>query len=255
MPTAIGKCFCGAVSVSVKYDPNKVIMSHSNEDRLLSGAPFYVWLETFKQNVEISGDFHVFHFHSEKSRAFCKKCYTLLTFENDGIIRAPVGLFNHAFKMKPRQVEALHQKLPWIDDHEKTVEKLDFFLTHPTMRIGNSGERYIATKTQAFLTGHKAGYDLEVKSGQKIEVKTSSLNRSNPNSPSTRWAWARVGSKENYDWLVLLGEIDERYRKEYDFPENKFVCFLVPYAYVKSLCNNNDIQLNSNPRIEDLKPL
>lgn len=128
----------------------------------------------------------------------------------------------------------------------------DFLLTHPTIAAGVTGETLVANLTDGSITKYAERYDVLLNGGEKIEVKFSRLNSASKKSPTKRWNWGRpLGSgkePKKYDYLVLIGEKDERYLSEY-LPGN-YVYFLIPYRDIASIASitekSNMIQVNTN---------
>jgi putative hemolysin len=56
---------------------------------------------------------------------------------------------------------------------------------------------------------------------------------------------------KQFDYLVLLGDVDDRYRKSYADPQSPYVIFLVPEEEVGTFVQGNGtnlgIQLTTNP--------
>jgi hypothetical protein len=89
--------------------------------------------------------------------------------------------------------------------------------------------------------GYKDSYDVETENGKRIEVKLSKVDI----QPSKRWVWSNVLGRKGYDYLVLVGEKDERWLKQY--PDLDYVFFLVPRNAVPEVKTNADgIALNTN---------
>jgi hypothetical protein len=113
---------------------------------------------------------------------------------------------------------------------------------------GVPAEELIAKLTDGVrTTGYKDLYDVTTKSGHRLEVKLSHLNRPNPSS-TQRWNWDRIlglNEAKQYDFLVLAGEKDPRYDAQY--PDLDYVIFLVPRGQVDSIkSKGNCVALNTN---------
>ncbi len=89
--------------------------------------------------------------------------------------------------------------------------------------------------------GYKDSYDVETENGKHIEVKLSKVDI----QPSKRWVWSNVLGRKVYDYLVLVGEKDERWLKQY--PDLDYVFFLVPRNAVPEVKTKADgIALGTN---------
>lgn len=137
-------------------------------------------------------------------------------------------------------------------------EKIEFLTKHKSIALGISGETLIAKIVKGNLSGVSESFDVTVPNGALIEVKYAKLNLATKQyaKPTKRWAWSRVfgnGGKKRYDYLVLIGEKDDRWEQYYKEPSAPFVLFCVPYGEVASLVIDTDggrfkgIQLTSNP--------
>ncbi len=125
---------------------------------------------------------------------------------------------------------------------------------HPTLAAGIRGEQLFADALNGKLSVANAGHDIRLPGGSILEVKTSALNRPVLKTSSRRWAWAKVmgsSGKKLYDYLLLIGEADDRFRAAYKDPVSPYVFFLVPFNEVATLGNETKgtvgIQLVSNP--------
>jgi len=132
--------------------------------------------------------------------------------------------------------------------------ELEILKQHPTLAAGIRGEQIVATTLKGTLSIGNAGHDISLPNGYTIEVKTSALTRPVANTTSLRWAWAKVlgsSGRKLYDYLLLIGDSDERFRTAYKDPASPYVFFLVPFNEVAALGNATKatigIQLVSNP--------
>lgn len=151
--------------------------------------------------------------------------------------------------MKNRDtVSLLHKRIGLLEREKAQLRReVEFFRRTPTLAQGLKGETLIANLTGGVRTGYKDPHDVTVKNGDRLEVKYSHVNV--PNSSKTkRWNWHSVlGSAHDkeYEYLVLVGEKDPRYRDQY--PDGlAFVFFLVPRSDVDHIKTGNDIALNTN---------
>lgn len=141
-----------------------------------------------------------------------------------------------------------------LDALRKTIY---FHRTHRTLSLGLSGETLVTNITSGQQTIHTCAHDIELKNGQKIEVKTANLSVPNKSSPGgKRWQWEKIlGQSGNkyFDYLILLGEVDTRYSDDYQFSPWGYVVFLVPFESIGILTTNGvgggkAIRLGSNPK-------
>lgn len=118
----------------------------------------------------------------------------------------------------------------------KRVELLEsqllFLGQHRTLAEGIRGETLISALVNGKLTVHTASVDVVTDSGTKIEVKMGKLTYPKPASQSapSRWQWGKVfGEKNNkdFDFLLLVGEADPRYRDFYKDPAAPYVMFML----------------------------
>jgi hypothetical protein len=75
--THVGKCFCGAVSLEVKGDPEGMGYCHCQSCRSWSGGPVNAFTLWKPENVRVtSGAEHVAMFQKSplSQRQYCKKC-------------------------------------------------------------------------------------------------------------------------------------------------------------------------------------
>ena len=107
-------------------------------------------------------------------------------------------------------------------------------------RRGLEGERYIAELVGGTVTITNARSDVVTGSGDHLEVKLSGLRVAVHGKKTKQWAWEDIlgeDGKKIYDRLVLLGPVDERYRKPTD---GRYVIFDIPY--------DDAVELLPNPR-------
>jgi hypothetical protein len=72
---------------------------------------------------------------------------------------------------------------------------------------------------------YKDLYDVTTENGKHIEVKLSKVGTQNA-TRTKRWVWNNIVGPKAYDYLVLAGEKDERWLRQY--PDLEYVFFLVP---------------------------
>jgi hypothetical protein len=138
-------------------------------------------------------------------------------------------------------------------------QKVAFHENHPTLAQGIKGESLIAKLIGGDFTSHNASHDLLILDKNiAIEVKLSRLNTAVRKVTSTtmRWTWANVlgiVKEKEYDYLILIGEADSRYKKYYMDKESPYVFFLIPREEVHSITISTNsgrartVQLLSNP--------
>lgn len=139
-------------------------------------------------------------------------------------------------------------------------EELSFLKGHQTMAAGLRGERLISKIVNGKPTSHVEVYDVETSTGTRIEVKYSKLNSPSKLFTTKRWAWGRIfgaHNKKAYDYLLLVGDIDERYKDLYLAKGTPYIFFLIPQGEVEALTMSNQhargIQLTTNPKIAKSK--
>jgi hypothetical protein len=143
-------------------------------------------------------------------------------------------------------------------ENARLRKKVAFFERNSMTLFGTKGEHLVAKLSGGFKTAAKtAKFDVKIPSGARVEVKSASLNTLYANKPdgTKRWAWMRIlgmGGKKPFNWLVLLGEVDDRYRGRYADPRSPYVVFLLPKrAVAKHLIASGPgpgIQLTTNPQ-------
>ena len=131
--------------------------------------------------------------------------------------------------------------------------QLRFLGQHKTLALGMAGEQLVAKLSGGITTGHTSRHDIEMQKGQKIEVKTASISvpvAAKPNS-GKRWQWHKIYGQDGgktYDWLVLVGRADPRYKGLYLDEDSEYVIFLIPYNELANyITSGNMIVLSSNP--------
>ena len=110
-----------------------------------------------------------------------------------------------------------------------------FLTTHSTLAAGMAGETIISKIISGKMTPYAEAFDVATVGGLRLEVKYARLNRHSKESLNTRrWPWGKVfgeSGNKNYDFLILVGEADERYREKYKSPESQYVIF---FAYLST---------------------
>lgn len=135
-------------------------------------------------------------------------------------------------------------------------QKIDFLTGHATLLAGIKGETLISGILKGKMTALTASEDVILKDGKLVEVKYSRLNNPHRAATTKRWSWSRLfgnGGQKRYDYVVLVGEKDERWSDQYRDPLSPFVIFSVPFESVLDLTVSTDagrfraIQLTTNP--------
>ncbi|ANK83057.1 MAG: hypothetical protein TEF_21320 [Rhizobiales bacterium NRL2] len=130
--------------------------------------------------------------------------------------------------------------------------KLAFWEGHTTLGYGARGEQLVAAITGGQLTHHTELFDLEMSNGARVEVKYSKANVSVKGSPGRRWQWNKIygqaGGKK-YDYLLLIGEKDERHWKDYRDSDAPYVLFLLKRGDERPFVSSggNYISVGANP--------
>ncbi len=136
---------------------------------------------------------------------------------------------------------------------EKLEAELNFIKTREYMLTGLQGEKLIADMLNGIRTARNASYDMVVGS-LKIEIKYSRLNIPNPKASTRRWSWTNVlgvSGNKDVDFIVLLGDVDDRFRDLYSVEKNSpFVVFIVHRKQIRDFvlsARGHLIQLVSKP--------
>jgi hypothetical protein len=115
-------------------------------------------------------------------------------------------------------------------------------------RRGLEGERYVAELVGSKVTITNARPDVITKSGKHLEVKLARLRTRVPGKKTKGWTWRHLlgeDGKKTYHRLILLGSVDEGFRKPTDGP---YIIFDIPYAdVVELLPNPNCLAMSTDP--------
>jgi len=131
---------------------------------------------------------------------------------------------------------------------------------------GFRGERFVRRLLKGSIpTIRGSAHDLKV-AGKLLEIKTAECRNAikgrEGGTVTKRWTWHRplgTSGENHYHYLVLVGDIDSRYRRLYrdqDSPATGVVMFLVPRNRVKSIMRKSGapiIQLTTDPRSQRSK--
>jgi hypothetical protein len=134
--------------------------------------------------------------------------------------------------------------------------QLQFLTSHRTLATGISGETLVSKIIDGNVTSYAAPFDILDKSGQRIEVKYAKLNSTAGGTKTKRWAWGKIfgeGGVKDFDFLLLIGEKDQRWASFYKDKVSPFVFFCIPKEKIFALTmpmnggRYRAIQLTSNP--------
>lgn len=158
--------------------------------------------------------------------------------------------------MSANELEVLRQENAALRLRLAALEaQLAFLGNHRTLAAGLTGEVLISQHVDGTTTAYAAGHDVRSANGQTIEVKKSRLTEPAKGYASRRWQWQKVfgqsGGKQ-YDYLLLVGDVDERFRQHYRNDGAPFVFFAIPFSDVGPLTTSGvsgsrAIMLSSNP--------
>jgi hypothetical protein len=136
---------------------------------------------------------------------------------------------------------------------ERLRNQLSFLSTNKRLDHGSRSETFLARLLKAETTGHTAAYDLVTSGGARLEIKSSRLLGVNE-AATRRWMWGGIlgaHGKKNFDWIILMGDSDERYAHHYAEPASPFVLFLLPFSdlphWISGSGKTRYIQVTSNP--------
>lgn len=125
------------------------------------------------------------------------------------------------------------------------MRERDRLLALQPFKRGREGERYIAKLVGGTITN--ARHDVNMKTGQRLEVKWGRLRTRVPGKKTMGWTWRHLlgeDGKKKYNRLILLGPVDERFRKRTDGP---YVIFDIPFAAVALLPNPKCLSVSTDP--------
>lgn len=116
-----GHCLCGAVTVRLARQPDRVNMCHCADCQRRSGSPFGMALWLPDSDVAISGETRVFVHTSDKGRElvnrFCPRCGSTICYTaalNPGQIALPAGLFADPDTPPPQRSVFEERRHPWV---------------------------------------------------------------------------------------------------------------------------------------------
>jgi hypothetical protein len=153
------------------------------------------------------------------------------------------------------EISALKEELRQLKAELSALrERYDFLCLHPTLALGMRGERLTARLVGGSATDHQEAYDVVTQQGVKFEVKSAKLAVPAASYSTLRWSWGRIygmNGNKNYDYLLLIGDTDQRFAKLYEHGSDPFIFFLVPFTEVDELTvktgSTRSIYLVTNP--------
>ena len=141
--------------------------------------------------------------------------------------------------------------------------RLLYMTTYKTLAAGLSGENHVVELIGGARTSHTASVDIICRNGTKVEVKLGKLSRPAPRtSPDTlRWQWGKIFGEKNakdFDYIVLVGESDLRFRELYKDRSSPYVLFLLNRAQAEEVATSHTrgakgILLGANPQPKGVK--
>jgi hypothetical protein len=116
---------------------------------------------------------------------------------------------------------------------------------------GERGEDFVLEHVGGTKQSSSARFDVLSANGTKLEVKCPNLNDAVATAITKRRVWPHILGTENkkkFDRLILVGPIDDRYRKHYADPDSRFIMFDIPFGDVPPLLSKNgEIQSSTAP--------
>ena len=117
--------------------------------------------------------------------------------------------------------------------------QINFLGQYRTLAAGIRGERLVAASTSGTFTPHTSPFDILGADGSRIEVKLAKKTAPVPAHPNhLRWQWGKVfgeTGRKKYDYLLLIGEADQRYQQLYRDSSSPYVIFCLQMPDVSSL--------------------
>ncbi|MEM6661550.1 MAG: GFA family protein [Pseudomonadota bacterium] len=112
-----GRCYCGAVVLTIHSEAETVTYCHCTDCRRLTGAPVAAFAAFPSGTVEVAPDPGRVSVTPGVRRRFCKTCGSALTAEFDylpGQIYVPIGVLDNADDLAPRMHAHAEKCLPWL---------------------------------------------------------------------------------------------------------------------------------------------
>lgn len=161
------------------------------------------------------------------------------------------------FLMKPELEAKLRAKIVRLDGEVVRLKtKLEFLEHHPSLQVGLAGERLIIELVRGKPTALVCDHDVTIhRKGILLEIKMSRLNVTDrkKEKKTQRWSWRHVlgnAGKKKFHRLILVGDVDERFRELYSDPKSPYVFFDLSRRTAERLAQKGSegmIQLTSNP--------
>jgi len=120
-----GRCYCGAISLTVQNPAQTVTYCHCNDCRRITGAPVAVFAAFDAGDLTISPDPGPVSAYRGVERWFCRKCGSPLAARFDYLpkqIYVPIGVLDQANGLIPQLHCHTESCLPWLqidDDLER----------------------------------------------------------------------------------------------------------------------------------------
>ena len=152
------------------------------------------------------------------------------------------------------RIRELESKLRLTEQENRNLKaKVTFFSDVKWLADGLRGEQIVAQLLTGKLTRHNARNDFLL-NGKNLtfEFKFSNRNLVRSGASTYRWTRAHVlgaDGRKRYDHLILVGEADPRFRKNYKDANAPYVLFDLPFDNVEALTERfGAIQIITNPR-------
>ena len=114
---------------------------------------------------------------------------------------------------------------------------------------GQNAELYIVELLNGMPSTKNDGHDVTVRGGKRLEVKGADINifrNKGSINDGRRWTWHNflgVGGAKTYDNLILVGEIDKNYIKDYKDKKSEFVIFDIPFEWAKDFASRKKTKI------------
>jgi hypothetical protein len=167
------------------------------------------------------------------------------------------------FKAEQKDESNLDPEIYWLrrevanlrQENQALREKLDALPELSSSDQGLTAERFVAGILRGGLTEKTNEIDIRLEDRTRIEVKYANLNSPVKQSSTKRWVWRHVfgeSGRKRYDFLILLGERDDRYSKYYKEKISDYVIFCIPFERINEFATKSkegQIFLTTNPHI------
>lgn len=159
--------------------------------------------------------------------------------------------------LKPELEAKLRSKIARLESEVFRLQRrVEFLEHHPSLRAGLAGERLVIELVRGKPTPLVCDHDVVIqRKGLRLEIKTSHLNVADRkrDTGTQRWSWRHVlgnSGEKKFHRLILVGDVDERFRGLYSDPKSPFVFFDISRRTAERLAQRGVegmIQLTSNP--------